>query len=145
MANKNDAKRVPVSAVFTVDIDLGSGGNLPDGRHSVGFIEGNIAITRVMLVVDKAFVGTTPTATVEETVDGNTGTHFTGEDISVEGVHTSLQTLPTGAGTPAPLYNLGKGEWFVSLIGSSTTGSLKVVVEYTQLDTEPGLHSATNS
>jgi len=145
MANKNDAKRVPVAAVFSVDIDLGNGGNLPDGRHSVGFIEGNIAITRVMLIVDRAFVGTTPTAIVEETVDGNTGTHFTGVDLTSTVIFTSNQTLPTGAGTPAPLYNAGKGEWFVTIAGNSTTGSLKVVVEYTQLDTEPGLHSATNT
>jgi len=138
MANKNDAKRVPVSAVMTVDA-------VGDGRHTIGFIEGNIAISRVMLVVTEGFDGTTPTVAVEESVDGNLGTHFTGEDISALTVQTSLQTTPDPVdGTPPPLFNLGKGEWFATIDGGSTVGELKVVVEYTQLDTEPGLHSATN-
>ena len=135
MANKNDAKRVPVAAVMTV-------GAIGDGRHTIGFIEGNIAISRVMLVVTEGFDGTTPTVVVEETVDGNTGTHFTGEDISTLIVATSLQTTPDPVtGTVAPLFNEGKGEWFVNIVGGSTVGEALIIVEYTQLDTEPGLHS----
>jgi len=132
---KNDAKRVPKSAVFTLDL------NADAGNNELGYIESNIAITRVMLVVDEAFNGTTPTITVTQAGD----THFTNADIASETVATSDLFTPV-TGTIAPLFKATKTLWEAALVsGGSTTGSLKVVVEYIQLDTEPGLHSATNN
>ena len=137
---KNTAKRVPVAAVFTITLDKAD-----TGANILGFIEGDIAITRVMLIVTEAFNGTTPTLTVTDTQGGATETHFTTEALGAEAVVTSLAFTPT-TGTIKPLYRTGKGQWDCELVaGGSTEGEAMVVVEYTQLDTEPGLHSSEDS
>jgi len=139
MANKNQAKRVPVSAAFTIGIN--GVGAADSGANVIGFIEGNIAITRVMLIVTEAFDGTTPLLTVTDTQGGTTATHFTDADLSSELIFTSIETMPSG-GSPDPLYRKTKGQWDCTLAaGGSTVGEAIVVVEYIQLDTEPGLHS----
>ncbi len=133
---QNTAKRVPTAAVFTVGVDKAD-----SGTNLLGFIEGNIAITRVMLVVTEPFNGTTPTLSVNDTQGGTVETHFTTEDLSSEVVVLSAAFTP-GSGTATPLYRSTKGQWDCDLIaGGSTTGEAKIVVEYTQLDTEPGKHS----
>ncbi len=137
---KNTAKRVPKSAVFTIGVDKAT-----EGANILGFIEGNIAITRVMLVVTEPFDGTTPTISVTDTQGGNTETHFTTADISAEVVDTALTFTPSGS-TSNPLFRKTKGQWDCSIVlGGSTTGEAKIVVEYIQLDTEPGLHTGEDS
>jgi len=133
---KNQAKRVPTDAVFTVTAeDVDSGANI------LGFIEGNIAITRVMLVVRKPFDGTLPTISVSDTQGGTTETHFTDADLSAEVVETASTFVPV-TGTIKPLYRATKGQWDCEIAtGGSTVGEAVIAVEYLQLDTEPGLHS----
>ncbi len=133
---KNTAKRVPKAAVFTIGVDKAT-----SGANILGFIEGDIAITRVMLLVTEGFDGTTPLISVTDTQGGTTETHFTDIDIDAELIFTSAVFIPTG-GTEAPLYRSTKGQWDCILTtGGSTVGEAKIIVEYTQLDTEPGLHS----
>jgi len=135
--NKNQAKRVPTVAVFTVTAE-----DVDSVNNILGFIEGNVALTRVMLVVRKAFDGTLPTVSVTDTQGGTTETHFTDADLSVEGTDTALTFVPDVGGTRDPLYRATKGQWDCEIAtGGSTVGEALVVVEYTQLDTEPGLHS----
>ena len=137
---KNTAKRVPVAAVFTITLDKAD-----TGANILGFIEGDIAITRVMLIVTEAFNGTTPTLTVTDHQGGPAETHFTTEALGAETVVTSLAFTPT-TGTIKPLYRAGNGQWDCELVaGGSTEGEAMVVVEYIQLDTEPGLHSSEDS
>ena len=134
--NKNQAKRVPTVAVFTVTAE-----DVDSVNNILGFIEGNVALTRVMLVVRKAFDGTLPTLSVSDTQGGTTETHFTDADLSVEGTDTATTFVPV-TGTIKPLYRATKGQWDCEIAtGGSTVGEALVVVEYTQLDTEPGLHS----
>ena len=136
--NKNCAKRVPIAAVFTIDLKTAE-----SGTNILGFIEGNIALTRVMLIVTTAFNGSLPTLSVTDTQGGTTETHFTNESLEVEAVATSLVFEPT-TGTETPLLRSTKGQWDCELVaGGSTEGEVLVVVEYVQLDTEPGLHSRT--
>ena len=136
---KNDAKRVPTAAAFTIGVNKGD-----SGANILGFIEGNIVITMVKLVVTEPFDGTTPTLTVTDTQGGTTETHFTTADLSAEVVDTSLVLSPSAGGTSDPLVRATKGQWDCELVaGGSTVGEAIVVVEYTQLDTEPGLHSRT--
>ena len=138
---KNTAKRVPKAAVFTVSV-----GKADSGANILGFIEGNIAVTGVKLVVTEAFDGTTPTISVTDTQGGITETHFTANTLAVEEVSTSLVLSPSAGGTSDPLYRATKGQWDCELVaGGSTVGEAKVVVEYTQLDTEPGLHTGEDS
>jgi len=137
MANKNESKRVPKSAVFSIGVDKAD-----SGSNILGFIEGDIAITSVKLVVTEAFDGTTPTITVTDTQGGTTETHFTAVPLGVEIVDTSAAIAPSGLGTATPLYRSTKGQWDCELVsGGSTAGEVCIVVDYTQLDTEPGLHS----
>ena len=133
---KNQAKRVPTVAVFTVTAE-----DVDSVNNILGFIEGNIAITRVMLVVRKPFDGTLPTISVSDTQGGTTETHFTDADLSAEVVETASTFVPV-TGTIEPLYRATKGQWDCEIAtGGSTVGELIIVVEYLQLDTEPGLHS----
>lgn len=133
-ANKNAAKRAPTSAVFTVDAESGA------GSHILGFIEGNVALTRVMLIVEEAF--DSGTIDVTDFQGGTTETHFTAEDLAVEGVVTALTFVPV-TGTIEPLYRKTRSQWDCVVAMTGTKGKAMVVVEYTQLDTEPGLHTAT--
>ena len=138
---KNESKRVPKAAVFTIDV-----GKADSGANILGFIEGDIAITMVKLVVTEPFNGTTPLITVTDTQGGTTETHFTDANIIAEVVDTSLVLAPSAGGTSAPLYRSTKGQWDCSIsTGGSTTGEAKIVVEYLQLDTEPGLHSVEDN
>ena len=133
---KNQAKRVPTVAVFTVTAE-----DVDSVNNILGFIEGNIAITRVMLVVRKPFDGTLPTITVTDTQGGTTETHFTDADLSAEVVETASTFGPV-TGTIKPLYRATKGQWDCEIAtGGSTVGEAVIAVEYLQLDTEPGLHS----
>jgi len=134
---KNESKRVPKAAVFTIGVDKAT-----SGANILGFIEGDIAITGVKLVVTEGFNGTTPLITVTDTQGGTTETHFTDIDIDALLVFTSAVPSPSVAGTATPLYRSTKGQWDCILTtGGSTVGEAIIVVEYTQLDTEPGLHS----
>jgi len=134
---KNTAKRVPKSAVFTVSVDKAD-----SGANILGFIEGDIAITRVMLLVTEGFNGTTPLITVTDTQGGTTETHFTDIDIDTELIFTSAVLSPSVSGTPVPLFRRTKGQWDCTIsTGGSTVGEAVIVVEYIQLDAEPGLHS----
>ena len=134
--NKNQAKRVPTVAVFTVTAE-----DVDSVNNILGFIEGNIAITRVMLVVRKPFDGTLPTISVSDTQGGTTETHFTDADLSAEVVETASTFVPV-TGTIKPLYRATKGQWDCEIAtGGSTVGEAVIAVEYLQLDTEPGLHS----
>jgi len=133
---KNQAKRVPTIAVFTVTAE-----DVDSVNNILGFIEGNIAITRVMLVVRKPFDGTLPTISVSDTQGGTTETHFTDADLSAEVVETASTFIPV-TGTIEPLYRATKGQWDCEIAtGGSTVGEAVIAVEYLQLDTEPGLHS----
>ena len=133
---KNQAKRVPTVAVFTVTAE-----DVDSVNNILGFIEGNIAITRVMLVVRKPFNGTLPTISVSDTQGGTTETHFTDADLSAEVVETASTFVPV-TGTIEPLYRATKGQWDCEIAtGGSTVGEAVIAVEYLQLDTEPGLHS----
>jgi len=133
---KNQAKRVPTVAVFTVTAE-----DVDSVNNILGFIEGNIAITRVMLVVRKPFDGTLPTITVTDTQGGTTETHFTDAVLSAEVVETASTFIPV-TGTIKPLYRATKGQWDCEIAtGGSTVGEAVIAVEYLQLDTEPGLHS----
>ena len=133
---KNQAKRVPTVAVFTVTAE-----DVDSVNNILGFIEGNIAITRVMLVVRKPFDGTLPTLTVTDTQGGTVETHFTDADLSAEVVETASTFIPV-TGTIEPLYRATKGQWDCEIAtGGSTVGEAVIAVEYLQLDTEPGLHS----
>ena len=140
MANKNESKRVPKAAVFTIGVDKAD-----SGANILGFIEGDIAITRVMMIVTEAFDGTTPLITVTDTQGGTTETHFTDIDLDTELVFTSTAFTPT-TGTKTPLFRRTKGQWDCNLVaGGSTVGEAVIVVEYLQLDTEPGLHSVEDN
>jgi len=137
---KNTAKRVPKSAVFTIDVDKAT-----EGANILGFIEGNVALTRVMLVVTEAFDGATPTLSVEDVQGGTTQSHFAVESLSVEAVATAIDFVPVG-GTSDPLFRTTKSQWNGSIVlGGSTVGEVKIVVEYLQLDTEPGLHTGEDN
>ena len=133
--NKNTAKRVPVSAVMRVEASLPATADtdyLPDGIHTIGFIEGNVAITKVGLIVREAFNGTTPTISVTDTSGGS---WYTDAPIDAEAVDASAGVTP--------VYYEGKTKFNINFVGSgSTSGSLYVVVDYIQLDVEPGCHTA---
>jgi len=134
---RNESKRVPKAAVFTIGVDKAD-----SGANILGFIEGDIVITRVMLLVTEGFDGTTPLITVTDTQGGTTETHFTDIDIDAELLFTSAVLSPSVSGTPVPLFRRTKGQWDCTLsTGGSTVGEAMVIVEYTQLDVEPGLHS----
>jgi hypothetical protein len=118
-------------------MQLPGGQTLPAGVHTIGFIEGNVAITRVTSVVSEAFGGTTPEATF---TDSDGLTYFNGRNLAVVGSVGSVLTNPDGATQPAPIYKDGKTELFVEITDGGTVGEVSLVVEYVQLDTMTGMH-----
>ena len=133
--NKNTAKRTPVSAVFRFQADLPAVAEsdfLPDGAHTIGFIEGNIAVTKVGIIVREAFDGTAPTVSV---TDSSGGSWYTAAPLGVLGVDASAGVTP--------VYYPGKTEFNIDFTSTgSTHGTCYVVVDYIQLDTELGCHTA---
>jgi len=146
-ANNDDkvlSKRCPTAAVMTMQKELPGGLTLANGEHTIGFIEGNVTITKVALVVRDGFNGTTPLVTVTEVQGGTTETWLTDEDIAVTGtVSESGLTAPVVTGKQAPFYRSTKGEWKATIAGAddSTKGNIAVLIDYVQMDAEPGLHS----
>ena len=143
--NKNYAKRVPTAAVFTI---TGQDDNTNAGE-SFGVIEGNIAITRLSFVIVEPFGPGAEIAQLTSLTSGATKNWITvaipaDTPAGTTTIADDFDPTATGA-TVAPVYNPGKSLWDINLsTAGSTAGVLKVVVEYVQLDTEPGLHSATN-
>ncbi len=139
------SKRVPTSAVMTMQKELPGGLTLANGEHTIGFIEGNITITKVALVVREGFDGTTPTVTVTDTQGGTTETWLTDAATDTTGyIEESGLTIPDPiTGKVAPFYRSTKSEWKATIAGAddSTKGNIAVLVEYVQMDAEPGKHS----
>jgi len=146
-ANNEDkvlSKRCPTSAVMQLQMELPGGNVLEDGTHTVGFIEGNVSITKVALVTKVAFDGPLPSVTVTDTQNGVTEDWLTGSDISVQGeVEESTLTAPDDiAGKQAPFYRATKSEWKATVdTDGSTVGELALLIDYVQMDAEPGKHS----
>lgn len=137
--NKNHAKRDLSSGTFTMSVELPAGQTLADGAHLVGKIEGNVAITRVVLLVREGFNGTTPTVTL---ADNKTRTYFTTADISASAIVESALTAHAATRLP-PLYESTETEFTATIVGgSSTSGELTFLVDYVQLDTVVGKHTA---
>ena len=136
--NKNRAKRDLSSGTFTMAVELPGGNTLTDGAHVVGKIEGNIAITRVILLVRKAFDGTTPTVTL---ADDKARTYFTTEAIATARIEESALTAHAATRLP-PLYETTETTFTATIVGgSSTVGELAFIVDYVQLDTVVGKHT----
>ncbi len=138
------SKRCPTSAVMQMQIDLPGEQTLVDGVHTIGFLEGNIAITKVALIIKEVFDGTTPAVTITDTQNGVEETWLTAADIGSLAVQESDLTAPAAAGKLAPFYRgtKSKSEWKANIaLGGSTVGELALLVDYVQLDTEPGKHS----
>ena len=136
------SKRCPTSAVMQMQIDLPGEQTLVDGVHTIGFLEGNIAITKVALIIKEVFDGTTPAVTITDTQNGVEETWLTAAVLSSLVVQESDLTAPTVAGKEAPFYRGTKSEWKANIaLGGSTVGELALLVDYVQLDTEPGKHS----
>jgi hypothetical protein len=141
--NKNLAKRVPVSANFKFNMEQAGGITLPEGIHSLGFLESNIVITRVTRINPLPFDGTTPVARI---YDSDGVEYFTSVALDSTGAgRTSESTLtaPDGVtGQNDPIYKVGKTEFFVDVtLGGSTVGEASVMIDYVQADTELGLHA----
>ena len=135
--NENLAKRSPVATNFKVAMNLPGGVSLPSGTHTIGFIEGNVVITRVTSVVSESFNGTAPTA---DFTDSDGLTYFNDRNLAVVGSVGSILTNPDGISRLAPIYKDGKTEFFVNVTDGGTQGVVGLVVEYTQLDTMNGMH-----
>ena len=135
------SKRCPTSAVMQMQIDLPGEQTLGNGEHTIGFLEGNIAITKVALVIKTPFDGTTPVVTITDTQNSVTETWLTTADISGLFIQESDLTAPAVAGKLAPFFRATKSEWKATIAGSSTDGELALLIDYVQLDTEPGKHS----
>jgi len=135
--NENLAKRSPVAANMKVCMKLPGGINLPSGTHTIGYIEGNVVITRVTSVVSESFNGSAPTA---DFTDSDGLVYFNDRDLSVVGSVGSILTNPDGTQRLDPIYKDGKTEFFVEVVDGGTQGEVSLVVEYVQLDTMSGLH-----
>jgi len=144
-ANNEDkvlSKRVPTSAVMKLQMTLPGGKTLQDGVHTIGFLEGNITITRVSVVVLSAFDGAAPTVTITENQNAVTETWFTDLLTDTVAITESGNTEPTVAGKQSPYYRGTKGEWLAEVInGGSTVGEFALLIDYVQMDAEPGKHS----
>lgn len=138
--NKNYAKRVPVATNFKVAMTLPGGQTLPSGSHTLGFIEGNVMITKVTTVVSDNFNGGLPTATV---TDSDGVIYANDRDLSTIGSVGSPQTNPDPTTGPKdPIYKAGKTEWFIDITpDGASKGEFSVVVEYVQLDTTTGFNA----
>ena len=136
--DKNLAKRSPVVANMKVCMTLPGGTSLPTGKHTIGFIEGDVVITRVTSVVSDNFNGTTPTA---DFTDSDGLTYFNDRNLAAIGSVGSILTNPDGANVPDPIYKPGKTEFFAEVTdGGSSKGEVSLLIEYVQLDTTSGLH-----
>ena len=136
--NKNRSKRGLSSGTFTMSVELPAGQTLADGAHLVGKLEGNVAITRVMLLVREGFNGTLPTVTL---ADNKARTYFTTAVISASAIVESALTAHALTRLP-PLYESTETEFTATVAGSSTIGELAFIVDYVQLDTVVGKHTA---
>jgi hypothetical protein len=135
--NENLAKRNLSVANFKVAMNLPGGVSLPSGTHTLGFIEGNVAITRVTSVVSDNFNGTAPTA---DFTDSDGLVYFNDRNLAVIGSVGSVLTNPDGTTRLAPIYKDGKTEFFVEVTDGGTKGEVSLIVEYVQLDTMSGMH-----
>lgn len=143
--NKNYAKRVPVSAVFTVLGEDDTAGVFAE--EGIGAIEGNIAITRLSIVVVESFGAGASVAQLTDTSAAGDVNWLTA-DVPLDtaaGTTVIVEDFSPTTATIAPVFRPGKTLWSVNLsTAGSTLGELMIVIEYTQLDTEPGLSSSTN-
>ena len=136
------SKREPTSAVMQMQVNLPGENTLTDGVHTIGFLEGGIAITKVSLVVKKPFDGTTPAVTITDTQGGTEETWLTAGDLGSLAIQESDLTAPTVAGKESPFYRSTKSEWKANIaLGGSTDGEFALLIDYVQLDVEPGKHS----
>ncbi len=141
--NHNLAKRVPTSANMKFDMSQAGGITLPEGIHSIGFIEPDVVITRVTRINPEPFNGTAPVARI---YDSDGLEYFTAVALDATGAgrtSESLLTAPDGiTGQNDPIYKLNKTEFFVDVtLNGSTTGEASVMIDYVQADAEPGLHA----
>ena len=136
------SKRNPTSAVMTMQVNLPGENTLTDGVHTIGFIEGGVSITRVTLVVKEPFDGTTPAVTITDTQSGTEETWLTAATLDSLSIQESDLTAPTVAGKSSPFYRATKSEWKANIaLGGSTDGEFALLIDYVQLDVEPGKHS----
>lgn len=136
LKNKNRAKRDASSAAFTFQMELPGGNTLPTGSHILGKLEGNVVITRVVLLTLTGF-GAGVLATI---TDNNGNTYFTDADISTEVVEESALTA-NAVTRPAPIYSEGVTEFTLALASLNDIGEAQLIVDYTQLDTVTGKHT----
>ncbi len=142
--NENEvlSKRCPKSAVMQMQMELPGGNVLANGTHTIGFIEGNVTISKVSLIIKKAFDGAGPIVSVTEEQGGTTESWITDDPLGVEAVLESHLTVPTVAGKQAPYYRSTKGEWKATIdVGGSIEGEFALLIDYVQMDAEPGKHS----
>ncbi len=141
--SKNIAKRVPTAAQFKFNVNQPGAITLPSGTHSIGFLERNVVITRLTRINQVPFNGTAPVARI---YDSDGLEYFTAIALDATGAGRtaeSLLTAPDGiTGQNDPIYKGGKVEFFIDLTsGGSTAGEASIMIDYIQVDTEPGLHA----
>jgi hypothetical protein len=136
--NENLAKRSPTVANMKVTAVLPGGINVPAGSHTVGFIEGDVVITRVTSVVADGFNGSAPLVSL---TDSDGLTYFNDRNLLVVGSVGSPLTNPDGTARLTPIYKAGKTEFTIDITpDGATKGEVDFVIEYTQLDTTNGMH-----
>ncbi len=146
--NKNRAKRDLSSAGFSLQETLPGGVTVSNGVYTIGKIEGNVAITRVVLVVKEAFIAGAITL-----VDSDSRTYFTSESIaSIRATESSLtaSAITVRDEDPEtqavvlkdPIYLDGVTEFKLTLASSVPgPGEMMIIVDYVQLDTVVGNHT----
>jgi hypothetical protein len=136
--NENLAKRPVVATNFKVAANLPGEVELPLGEDvTIGAIEGDVVITRVVSVVSEAFNGTAPTIDI---TDSDSVVWFNDRNLAAEGSVQSIVTRPDGTTIPEPIYKGGKTEFYANVTDGGSQGVVGVVVEFVPLDTTNGLH-----